>query len=122
MYGIVVGADTGKPFGQFAEQAPAEQSGYVGDVIAACKVWYVCILLLPAIAEALGSAVFVVVDNPVKTGGIVGMRIQKICLDLQFPFVCPEVIALADGDILSPTLGVGLYEVLLQSQIFLPVE
>lgn len=50
------------------------------------------------------------------------MRIQKICLDLQFPFVCPEVIALADGDILSPTLGVGLYEVLLQSQIFLPVE
>ena len=50
------------------------------------------------------------------------MRIQKICLDLQFPFVCPEVIALADGDILSPTLGVGLYEVLLQSQIFLPVD
>ena len=38
MYGIVVGADTGKPFGQFAKQAPAEQSGYVGDVIAACKV------------------------------------------------------------------------------------
>lgn len=69
-----------------------------------------------------GSAVFVVVDNPVKTGGVVGMRIQKICLDLQFPFVCPEVIALADGDILSPASGVGLYEVLLQSQIFLPVE
>ena len=38
------------------------------------------------------------------------MRIQKICLDLQFPFVCPEVIALADGDILSPTLGVGLWD------------
>lgn len=50
------------------------------------------------------------------------MRIQKICLDLQFPFVCPEVIAFADSDILSPASGVGLYEVLLQSQIFLPVE
>ena len=81
-----------------------------------------CILLLRAFAEAFGSTVFVVVDNPVKTGGVVGMRIQKICLDLQFPFVCPEVIAFADSDILSPESGIGLYECLLQSQIFLPVE
>ena len=53
-------------------------------------------------------AFLVIVDDPVKTDGKVGMRIHEVGHALQFMRVEPIIVSVADGDVLARTVPVGV--------------
>ncbi len=120
--GVVVGAHLREPVGQRAEEPAAEQGGDVRDVVAPGQVADVRVRLLAPVAQALGAVVGVVVDDTVEAGREVGMCVQEVDLALQFRFVRPEVVALADGDVGAAAQVVGGHEVADEAQVLLAVH